>query len=95
MRQWVRDFGVGLKSDQFERVFERFWRADRSRSRERGGTGLGLAIASEDAKLHGGSIRVYGEPERGALFMLTLPIASGQPITDSPTDLSTHYGALG
>lgn len=91
----VRDFGVGLKSDQFERVFERFWRADRSRSRERGGTGLGLAIASEDAKLHGGSIRVYGEPERGALFILTLPIASGQPITDSPTDLSTQFDSLG
>ena len=90
-----RDFGVGLESEQFERVFERFWRADASRSRERGGTGLGLAIAREDAKLHGGSIRVFGEKGRGALFQVTLPIASGQPITDSPTDLHAQFDSLG
>jgi two-component system sensor histidine kinase MtrB len=90
-----RDFGVGLDPDQFERVFERFWRADPSRSRERGGTGLGLAIAREDAKLHGGSIRVFGEKGRGALFLLTLPIASGQPISDSPTDIDAQFDSLG
>jgi two-component system sensor histidine kinase MtrB len=90
-----RDFGVGLEPEQFERVFERFWRADASRSRERGGTGLGLAIAREDAKLHGGSIRVFGERGRGALFQVTLPIASGQPITDSPTDLHAQFDSLG
>lgn len=90
-----RDFGVGLDPGQFERVFERFWRADASRSRERGGTGLGLAIAREDAKLHGGSIRAYGEPARGALFLITLPIAAGQPISDSPTDIHAQFDSLG
>jgi len=87
----IRDFGLGLSADQFDRVFERFWRADPSRSRERGGTGLGLAIAAEDAKLHGGSVRVFGELGRGALFLVTLPSAAGQPITDSPVDLSQQF----
>ncbi|CAB4568592.1 unannotated protein [freshwater metagenome] len=87
----IRDFGLGLSADQFERIFERFWRADPSRSRERGGTGLGLAIAAEDAKLHGGSIRVFGEMGRGALFLVTLPSDSGQPITDPPVDLSQQF----
>ncbi len=87
----IRDFGLGLAADQFDRVFERFWRADPSRSRERGGTGLGLAIAAEDAKLHGGSVRVFGEIGRGALFLVTLPSESGQPITDPPVDLSQHF----
>lgn len=89
----IRDFGVGLNPDQFDRVFERFWRADPSRSRERGGTGLGLAIAIEDAKLHGGSIRVFGEMGQGALFLVTLPTDAGQPITDSPADLSQQFHA--
>lgn len=91
----VRDFGVGLRPEQFERVFERFWRADPSRSRERGGTGLGLSIALEDARLHGGGIRVFGEIGRGSLFLLTLPRAAGQPITDPPSDLSQQFESFG
>ncbi|MBU3692256.1 MAG: HAMP domain-containing histidine kinase [Candidatus Nanopelagicaceae bacterium] len=80
----VRDYGVGLTESQIERVFDRFWRADPSRSRERGGTGLGLAIAKEDAMLHGGVIKVWGELGKGANFVLTLPKFSGSVFTEFP-----------
>lgn len=91
----VRDFGIGLSEDQFDRVFERFWRADPARSREHGGTGLGLPIALEDAKLHGGSLRVFGELGSGTLFLLTLPLHSGQPVTDPPIDIVQQFRSLG
>lgn len=89
----VRDYGVGLSSQYWSRVFDRFWRADPSRSRIRGGTGLGLSIAKEDANLHGGEIRVWGELGRGAHFVLTLPKKSGDriensPIVEIPTDIN-------
>lgn len=90
----IRDFGVGLAPEHFDRVFERFWRADPSRSRERGGTGLGLAIALEDARLHGGEIRVFGELGKGSLFLLTVPREAGQPITDPPIELSQQFHLL-
>lgn len=80
----VRDYGVGLTESQIERVFDRFWRADPSRSRERGGTGLGLAIAREDAMLHGGVIKVWGELGKGSNFVLTLPKVSGSVFTEFP-----------
>ena len=73
----VRDYGVGLTPQHIERVFDRFWRADPSRSRIRGGTGLGLSIAREDAELHGGGIKVWGEIGRGSNFVLTLPRVHG------------------
>jgi len=82
----VRDYGVGLTEQQIERVFDRFWRADPSRSRERGGTGLGLAIAKEDAQLHGGEIRVWGKLGEGSNFVLTLPKVNGQRITEFPIE---------
>lgn len=91
----IRDFGIGLSPDQFDRVFERFWRADPSRSRERGGTGLGLAIALEDARLHGGGIRVFGVKEQGTLFLVTLPREAGQPIIDPPRDIDQQFHSLG
>ena len=76
----VRDYGVGLTPQHIERVFDRFWRADPSRSRIRGGTGLGLSIAREDAELHGGGIKVWGEIDRGSNFVLTLPRVYGETI---------------
>jgi two-component system sensor histidine kinase MtrB len=82
----VRDYGVGLTEQQIERVFDRFWRADPSRSRERGGTGLGLAIAKEDAQLHGGEIRVWGKLGEGSNFVLTLPKVNGQRIAEFPIE---------
>lgn len=73
----VRDFGIGLDADELARVFDRFWRADPARARTSGGTGLGLAISLEDARLHGGRIEVWGEPGRGAHFVLTVPRRTG------------------
>ncbi|MFM8842705.1 MAG: MtrAB system histidine kinase MtrB, partial [Actinomycetota bacterium] len=88
----VRDYGVGLAPQHINRVFDRFWRADPSRSRIRGGTGLGLSIAREDAQLHGGEIRVWGELGAGSNFVLTLPKIQGvihtEPaISEQPTNL--------
>lgn len=76
----VRDFGVGLDREIALRVFDRFWRADPSRSRIRGGTGLGLSLALEDARLHNGELEVYGQPGKGAHFVLTLPKHAGDEI---------------
>lgn len=69
----VRDHGQGIAIEDLSRVFGRFWRADPARQRTLGGTGLGLSISAEDAALHGGIIDVWGAPNEGAQFVLTLP----------------------
>ena len=69
----VRDHGQGIAVEDISRVFGRFWRADPARQRTLGGTGLGLSISAEDAALHGGVIDVWGAPNQGAQFVLTLP----------------------
>ena len=76
----VRDHGIGIDENSLLRVFDRFWRADPSRSRIRGGTGLGLSIALEDARLHNGELEVWGRPGRGAHFVLSLPRTAGNNI---------------
>lgn len=73
----VRDFGVGMTSETASRVFDRFFRADPSRTRTTGGTGLGLSIAAEDVALHQGKIAVYGELGKGSAFMVTVPRLPG------------------
>lgn len=83
----VRDYGIGMSSEELERVFDRFWRADPSRQRSTGGTGLGLAIATEDAHLHGGMLDVWSEDGEGSCFRLTLPRRPGQPLDGSPIEL--------
>ena len=83
----VTDYGVGLKPEEADLVFNRFWRADPSRQRHTGGTGLGLAIALEDARLHGGWLQASGRPGRGARFRLTLPRYKGELIESSPLPL--------
>jgi two-component system sensor histidine kinase MtrB len=83
----VRDRGVGLSEGQAQMVFNRFWRADPARARSTGGTGLGLAISREDARLHGGWLQAWGEPESGAQFRLTLPRRAGDPLATSPLPL--------
>lgn len=83
----VRDRGAGLRPGQAALVFTRFWRGDPSRTRATGGTGLGLAIALEDARLHGGTLQAWGEPGRGAVFLLTVPILIGAPMLGSPLPL--------
>lgn len=83
----VRDYGIGLRPGEAERVFNRFWRADPARARTTGGTGLGLSIAAEDAHLHGGRLDAWGEPGGGAHFRLTLPSTVGAPLRGSPIEL--------
>jgi len=69
----VRDDGPGIPPDALARVFERFYRVDKARSREQGGTGLGLAIVKHAVLAHGGEVRVESEPGQGAAFYFTLP----------------------
>ncbi len=69
----VRDDGVGLPPEALERVFERFYRVDKARSREQGGTGLGLAIVKHMVQGHGGKVWARSEPGKGATFYFTLP----------------------
>ncbi len=73
----VRDTGPGIAAEHLERIFDRFFRIDQSRSRELGGTGLGLAIARLLAELQGGRIEVDSIPGRGSAFTLWLPAAEG------------------
>ncbi|WP_169331579.1 sensor histidine kinase [Nocardia paucivorans] len=69
----VIDTGPGLTPEQAERVFERFYRTDDSRSRGSGGTGLGLSIVQALVTAHGGTVEVHSEPGRGATFTVRLP----------------------
>jgi len=72
---WVQDFGPGVASEHIERIFERFYRVDKARSREMGGTGLGLAIVQHIVQAHGGTVRAESELGSGATFFFTLPRA--------------------
>jgi two-component system phosphate regulon sensor histidine kinase PhoR len=72
---YVQDFGAGIASEHLPRLFERFYRVDKARSRESGGTGLGLAIAKHIMLAHGGSIRAESELGHGSTFLFTLPTA--------------------
>jgi two-component system phosphate regulon sensor histidine kinase PhoR len=71
----VQDTGIGIDEENRKRVFERFYRVDKARSRELGGTGLGLAIVKHLVQSFGGVIRVESEPGRGSTFIVQLPIA--------------------
>ncbi len=70
---YVRDFGAGISSEHLPRLFERFYRVDKARSRESGGTGLGLAIAKHVVRALGGTIKVESELNHGSTFYFTLP----------------------
>ena len=72
---YVKDFGAGISSEHLPRLFERFYRVDKARSRESGGTGLGLAIAKHIMRAHGGSIRAESVLNHGSMFVFTLPTA--------------------
>jgi two-component system phosphate regulon sensor histidine kinase PhoR len=71
----VRDFGQGIASEHLVRIFERFYRVDKARSRESGGTGLGLSIARHMVELQGGTIRAESELNAGSNFLVVLPKA--------------------
>jgi two-component system, OmpR family, sensor kinase len=71
----VEDSGPGLDAEEAERVFERFYRADQSRSRASGGVGLGLSIVAAVAEAHGGTVAAESEPGKGTTFRIALPLA--------------------
>jgi two-component system OmpR family sensor kinase len=81
----VIDHGEGIPPQIREKIFQRFWRADTSRTRETGGSGLGLAIVSSIVAAHNGTVDVVETPGGGATFRISLPLAgsaaSPQPVT--------------
>ena len=79
----VRDRGPGLTPEQAERVFERFYRTDKARSRAHGGTGLGLSIVAAITAAHGGTVELDTTPGEGATFRALLPLM-GDTAGDTP-----------
>ena len=73
----VADDGVGIPEEDIPRIFERFYRVDKARSREAGGTGLGLSIVSDTVKKRGGTVEAANRPEGGAVFTVTWPLYRG------------------
>ncbi|HEV3353213.1 MAG TPA: ATP-binding protein [Acidimicrobiales bacterium] len=82
----VQDHGIGIPSRDYERIFERFYRVDRARSRETGGTGLGLAIVRHVATNHGGKVSVTSREGEGSTFVLRLPAGPGPMAVSGWTD---------
>jgi two-component system, OmpR family, sensor histidine kinase SenX3 len=78
----VADNGIGIPSRDLERIFERFYRVDRARSRSTGGTGLGLSIVRHIAVNHGGTVAVRSVEGEGSTFTLRLPMEGGPPASD-------------
>ena len=71
----VKDTGIGISSDEKERIFERFYRVDKARAKIAGGTGLGLAIVKHIAQAHKGSVTVDSQLEKGSIFSVNIPLA--------------------
>ncbi len=80
---YVRDFGPGIASEHLPRLFERFYRVDKARSRESGGTGLGLSIAKHIMLAHGGMITAESELNHGCTFVFSIPEARANQTTGS------------
>lgn len=86
----VADTGSGIPADDLARVFDRFWRGEKSRSRRTGGSGLGLAIVRKLAEAHGGTATAVSTPGEGSVFTLRLPAGEAAPGTpDDPDAMNT------
>ena len=79
----VRDHGIGIPSRDLERIFERFYRVDRARSRATGGTGLGLSIVRHVAQAHGGDVTVESTEGEGSTFRLRVPLPSSKKLSEA------------
>jgi two-component system, OmpR family, sensor histidine kinase SenX3 len=96
----VTDRGIGIAAEEQQRVFERFYRVDRARSRATGGTGLGLAIVKHVAANHGGEVKLWSQPGTGSTFTLRVPAQPVEPLdaprttqSEAPTPVgSTDHG---
>jgi two-component system phosphate regulon sensor histidine kinase PhoR len=75
---YVRDTGSGIPAEDLPRLFERFYRVDKARSREMGGTGLGLSIVKHLVALHSGTVRVESGVNTGSTFYFTLPVSEAE-----------------
>ena len=82
----VRDTGPGVAPEHLPRLTERFYRVDRSRSRETGGTGLGLAIVKHVVQRHGGELKIASTPGSGSAFTIVLPAQRTRPLAATPAD---------
>ena len=70
----IQDSGIGIPEAEHDKIFNRFYRVDKTRDRETGGTGLGLAISRSTVLLHNGSIRLYSQQDEGSIFTIRLPL---------------------
>ena len=70
----VSDTGIGIPWEHLDRIFERFYRVDKSRSRKIKGTGLGLSIVKHGVMYHGGTVKAESTPGKGTIFTVTLPV---------------------
>ena len=98
----VTDRGIGIAEEEQQRVFERFYRVDRARSRATGGTGLGLAIVKHVAANHGGEVRLWSQPGTGSTFTLRIPTVNAvapaprlaEQVENVAVSATDHGGAL-
>lgn len=88
----VQDDGPGIPAEALDRVFERFYRVDKARSRDQGGTGLGLSIVKHIVQAHGGEVWAKSELGKGATFFFTLPTGQ-EPTFDTTTITAAHHNA--